>query len=328
MISMLLCRRAVITAIAIVAGTLLSAPSSGHDTRKLESLTVEQARELVAKKQPPLFDSTGAWLSLDGLKTLSPEVAAVLVEPAEPLSLDGLTKLSPETAAVLAKHKPVGGFGYADLRLNGLKTISPAAAEALAAHQGMILLSSLEKLDSLPLAKKLAAQWGELRLGLTELAPEIAAELAKNAGVAEDKTQPGIIHRRADRAPSVLRLDNLRSLSPETAESLSKHSGVLVLNGLKSLNPIVATSLAKRTGALVLNGLPSLSTEAAAALAEFSGELVLKAITELPPDAAAALAKHKGRLHLTGLTAISPETRAALQGHANLLLPRQVPSGP
>jgi hypothetical protein len=40
------------------------------------------------------------------------------------------------------------------------------------------------------------------------------------------------------------------------------------------------------------------------------------------------LAKHKGRLHLTGLTAISPETRAALQGHANLLLPRQVPSGP
>jgi len=67
--------------------------------------------------------------------------------------------------------------------------------------------------------------------------------------------------------------------------------------------------------------------ESAAALAEFPGELVLKAITELPPDAAAALAKHKGRLHLTGLTAISPETRAALQGHANLLLPRQVPSG-
>ena len=32
----------------------------------------------------------------------------------------------------LAKHKPVGGFGYADLRLNGLKSISAEAAEALA----------------------------------------------------------------------------------------------------------------------------------------------------------------------------------------------------
>jgi hypothetical protein len=328
MISIPTYRRALVAAIAIVACTLLSASSSGQDARKLESLTVEQARELVAKKQPPLVDSTGSWLSLDGLKTLSPEVAAVLVEPAEQLSLDGLTELSPETAAVLAKHKPVGGFGYADLRLNGLKTISPAAAEALAAHQGMILLSSLEKLNSMPLAKKLAAQWGELRLGITELSPEIAAELAKNAGVAEDKTRPGVIHRRADRAPSVLRLDNLRSLSSETAEALSKHSGVLVLNGLVSLDPTVATSLAKRSGTLVLNGLPSLSTEAAAALAEFPGELVLKAITEISPETAAALAKHKGRLHLTGLNAISPETRAALQGHANLLLPRQVPPGP
>ena len=90
----------------------------------------------------------------------------------------------------------------------------------------------------------------------------------------------------------------------------------------------IELGIAETHQTLVLNGLPSLSTEAAAALAEFPGELVLKAITELPPDAAAALAKHKGRLHLTGLTAISPETRAALQGHANLLLPRQVPSGP
>jgi hypothetical protein len=69
-------------------------------------------------------------------------------------------------------------FGYADLRLNGLKTISPEAAEALAAHQGKVLLYSLEKLDSIPLAQKLARQWGELRLGLTELSAPIAAEPA------------------------------------------------------------------------------------------------------------------------------------------------------
>jgi len=328
MITMPPCRRAVIAAITIIACVLVQGPSRAQDVSKLESLTVEQARELLAKKPPPVHDFFGVWLSLDGLATLTPEVAEVLVEPAGGLSLNGLTELSPQTAAVLAKHKPIGGFGYADLRLNGLKTISPAAAEALAAHQGMVMLHSLEKLDSLPLAKKLAAQWGELRLGLTELSPEIAAELAKNEGVAEDKTRPGVVHRRADRASSVLRLDNLQSLSPNAAEALAGHKGVLVLNGLVALEPAVAASLAKRSGTLVLNGLPSLSTPTAAALAEFPGELVLKGITKLEPDTAEALAAHKGRLHLTGLTAISPETRAALQGHANLLLPRQVPSGP
>jgi hypothetical protein len=313
---------------AMAACLYLAAPAFGLDSSTITTLTVEQARELMAKKLQSTGGLDGGFGSLDALTTLDPEVAEVLVEFPGAISVNGLTELSPATAAVLARHKPVGQFGHADLRLNGLKTIAPEAAEALAAHQGMVLLYSLEKLDSLPLAKKLAAQWGELRLGITELSPEIAAELARNAGVAEDKTRPGVVHRRADRAASVLRLDNLRSLSPETAEALSKHSGVLVLNGLESLDPAVATSLAKRTGTLVLNGLPSLSTEAAAAIAEFPGELVLKAITELPPGAAAALAKHKGRLHLTGLTAISPETSAALKSHANVLLPRSLAVSP
>ena len=315
--------------VAIAACSCLIPVARAEDSSTLTSLTVEQAREVIAAKpRVVLHELDGGFVSFDALTSLSPEVAEVLVAFEGQLSFKGLTELSPETAAALAKHKPVGGFGYADLRLNGLKSISAEAAEALATHQGKVLLYGLEKLDSIPLAKKLAAQWGELRLGITDLSPEIAAELAKNAGVAEDKTRPGIIHRRADRASSVLRLDNLRSLSPETAEALSKHSGVLVLNGLVSLDPPVATSLAKRTGTLVLNGLPSLSTEAAAALAEFSGELVLKAITELPPEAGAALAKHKGRLHLTGLTVISPETRAALQSHANVLLPRSLAASP
>jgi len=315
--------------VAIAACSCLIPAARAEDSSTLTSLTVERAREVIAAKpRVVLHELDGGFVSFDALTSLSPEVAEVLVAFEGQLSFKGLTELSPETAAALAKHKPVGGFGYADLRLNGLKSISAAAAEALATHQGKVLLYGLEKLDSMPLAKKLAAQWGELRLGITDLSPEIAAELAKNAGVAEDKTRPGVIHRRADRAPSVLRLDNLRSLSPETAEALSKHSGVLVLNGLVSLDPPLATSLAKRTGTLVLNGLPSLSTEAAVALAEFSGELVLKGITELPPDAAAALAKHKGRLHLTGLTAISPETRAALQSHANVLLPRSLAASP
>jgi hypothetical protein len=312
--------------------------------KKLTSLTLEQANEWAAIKQPPReFTIDGAWDTLDALTTLTPEVAEALVKHEGPLSLNGLTELSPEVAAALAKHAPSKSFGYADLRLNGLKSISPQAAEALAAHQGKVLLYSLEKLDSIPLAQKLARQWGELRLGITELSPAIAAELAKHRGTEEDKTRPGVIFRRQDGAASVLRIDNITSLSPETAEALAAHEGVLVLNDLTSLPPAVAASLAKRvgnsnpvrsngssltakrTGTLVLNGLETLSTESSVALAAFTGELVLKALTELTPDTAAALAKHPGRLHLTGLTKLSPETNTALQAHKNLLLPRPLP---
>jgi hypothetical protein len=300
-----------------------------QDSSKLTSLTVEQARAVMVKKPGMVHSIDGGFASFDALTTLTPEVAEVLVKHEGALSFNGLTEISPETAAVLAKHAPSKAFGYADLRLNGLKTLSPMAAEALATHQGKVLLHSLEKLDSVPLAQKLARQWGELRLGVQDLSPQIAAELAKHRGTEEDKTRPGVTFRRQDGAASVLRIDNITSLSPETAEALAAHEGVLVLNDLTSLPPAVAASLAKRvgnsktkrTGTLVLNGLETLSTESATALAAFTGELVLKAIAELTPETAAALAQHKGRLHLTGLVKLSPETRAALQGHANLLLP-------
>jgi len=303
----------------------------------LTSLTPEQARGWAALENLPRESTLdGTWHTLDKVGSLSPEAAAELVKPKRQLSLNGLTELSPEIAAILARHPAAGGFGSADLRLNGLKGLSPEAAEALAAHEGKVLLYGLERLDSVPLARKLARQWGELRLGVTQLSPEIAAELAKHRGTEEDKTRPGLVLRRQDGAASVLRLDNIRSLSVEAAEALAAHEGVLVLNGLESLVPAVAAALARRTGnaktnrpgTLVLNGLPAISPEAATALAAFPGELVLKAITELSSEGAAALARHKGRLHLTGLERISPAALESLRGHPNVLLPRPLPPAP
>lgn len=302
-------------------------PSVAWNT--LPTLSLEHAREWAALANPPrerVIDGH-IWHTLDGLTTLTPEVAEEIVKPRFPLSLNGLTELSPAVAAVLAKHE-LDNDWVGDLRLNGLKTLSPEAAQALAGHRGNVRLDSLESLDSVPLAQKLARQKGELRLGLRQLSPAIAAELAKHRGFDSNNSKSNP-RGRIDGAASVLRLDNIESLSPETAEALAAHEGVLVLNGLVSLDPAVAASLAKRTGssktkrtgALVLNGLPALSTDAAAALAAFPGEIVLKAITELSPETAAALAKHKGRLHLTGLVKPIPETLAALKSHPQVLLP-------
>lgn len=285
------------------------------DPAKLVELTVEQAEVLVAKK---------GRLSLPGLTSLSAEAAAVLARHEGELELNSLTELSGEAAAGLSTHAAVPGFARSDLYLNGIRHLSVQAAEALAAHKGCVSLHGLESLDSLPLAKKIAAQWGEVRLGLTTLTPEVAAELARSRGVSEDRSRPGVVLRRGDKSASILRFDRLTSLSTEVAQALVGADGVLVLNGLEKLEAGAAEQLALRKGTLVLNGIKELSVETAAALSAFPGELVLKALPSLPPGGAAALARHKGRLYLTGLKSLTEADRQVLGKHPNLVLPREI----
>ena len=284
------------------------------DPAKLVELTVEQAEVLVAKK---------GRLSLPGLTWLSAESAAVLARHEGELELNGLTELSGAAAAGLSKHAAVPGFARSDLYLNGIRHLSVQAAEALAAHKGCVSLHGLESLDSLPLATKIAAQWGEVRLGVSTLAPEVAAELARSRGVSEDRSRPGVVIRRGDKAASILRFDRLTSLGKEVAQALAGADGVLVLNGLEKLEANAAEQLALHKGTLVLNGIKELSVETAAALAVFPGELVLKALPRLPPGGAAALARHKGRLYLTGLASLTDADRQILEKHPNLVLPRE-----
>jgi len=250
-----------------------------------ENLTSAQAEKLVTGKK--------GTVALNQLKALSPEVAAVLARYDEELSLDGLETLSPEAAAALAKHKASARFGTADISLDGLTQLAPDTAAALATHQGALALKSLRTLDSLPLAQKLARQWGELQLnGLTTLTPEIAVVLATNEGVLVDRTRPGVEQRRADHAASVLRFDSLTAIAPASAGALAKQKGVLVLNGLTGLAPDTAAALAKHEGTLVLNGLTTLSVECAKDLAHCPSALVLKGLTVLPPEARTALYAH------------------------------------
>ncbi|NCY01673.1 MAG: hypothetical protein EBX36_01880 [Planctomycetia bacterium] len=73
------------------------------------------------------------WLSLGGLKTLSPEVASALAMHDGPLLLDGLTEISPDVARSLATHS-------GELSLAGLKTLGDEARAALATHEGPVVL--------------------------------------------------------------------------------------------------------------------------------------------------------------------------------------------
>jgi hypothetical protein len=280
---------------------------------KVSSLTVEQAREYATRKAPLRFDA---------LVALDPAAAAELAKHEGMICFAALAELSPEAAQALAARKPMKGFGQFDLEFRTLRHITPETAAALATHVGNLRLPAIERLDSPELARKLAGQWGELKVGVTELSPEIAAILATNEGVYEDKTRPGVVLRRADQSRSVLWFAGLKQLEPAVAEALAAQQGVLVLNELADLDPAAAASLAKRNGgSLILNGLELLSPETAAALAAYDGEIALRALPEISPAAATALAAHRGRLHLTGLVNPPPETLAILQKHPQVRLP-------
>ena len=82
-------------------------------------------------------------LELNGLRSLSIEVARELVRHHGYLSLRGLTVLSPAAADVLA------GIGEHTLDLSGLRDISDDVVEALAKHKGSLGLEGLERLSAL-----------------------------------------------------------------------------------------------------------------------------------------------------------------------------------
>lgn len=123
------------------------------DTSKLSVLTVAQAETLVDCRTNLLLDGLTSvspevaqvlgghgqgMLFLRGLKTLSPEVAAALATHTQgAVFLDGLTTLSLEIATPLALHK-------GDLILSGVTELSPEAARAIVSHQGRLYLGSLQ----------------------------------------------------------------------------------------------------------------------------------------------------------------------------------------
>ena len=139
---------------AIAACSCLIPVARAEDSSTLTSLTVEQAREVIAAKpRVVLHELDGGFVSFDALTSLSPEVAEVLVAFEGQLSFKGLTELSPETAAALAEFS-------GELVLKAITELPPEAGAALAKHKGRLHLT-----------------------GLTVISPETRAALQSHANV-------------------------------------------------------------------------------------------------------------------------------------------------
>jgi hypothetical protein len=270
------------------------------------------------------------FLFLDDVTDISPEAARKLAEFPGQVSLNGLTEASPELVRALGD--------LTKRSLKGVTSLSPEAAAAVV--EGFRGASLKLNLTSLPAetAKELArGTRNDLFLDrLTELSDEAAAALGEcnvtnlwlrgltdlSAGAAK-----GLASIKGRTLGPTLRLDSLRSLSPEAAEALAASDITsLELTGLETLSAETARALARSkafTGSLP--GLTELSADAAAALGTFAGKkaggdnpntLNLFGLTTLSPEAARGLAAFKGKLELDGLAEIDADAAAALAQYA------------
>jgi hypothetical protein len=180
----------------------LTPEQARKQARKLVTLSVEQARQLVERK-------SGYILSIDGLKSLDVDVAKVLARSQNNwLFLNGLKTIDAETAKSLAGYK--GHLGLNDvisldvdtiralaeveragLFFDGMPTIDTEAAEAISRFRGGLL-----RLD-----------------GLTALDADTASVVARTKA-------------------NTLALNKLRTIDPETAKSLLQFRGVFHFTAL------------------------------------------------------------------------------------------------
>jgi hypothetical protein len=267
-------------------------------------LFLDDVTELSPEAAAALAGFPGS-VSLDGLTEVSPELVKALGD-LNKRSLKGVTALSPEAAAAV-----VEGFRGASLTLNLTSLRADTAKELAQGRRNDLFLDRLTQLSDEAAAALGGSSLTNLWLrGLTDLSPGAAKGLAALKA-------PGNL------GPT-LRLDSVRSLSPEAAEAFAASNiTYLELIGLETLSVGTARALARSkafTGSLP--GLTTLSADAAAALGSFAGnksggdKLNLFGLTTLDAEAARGLAAFRGNLELDGLTEIDPETAAALATYA------------
>lgn len=267
-------------------------------------LFLDDVTELSPEAAQPLAGFPGT-VSLNGLTEVSPELLRALGDLSK-RSLKGVTSLSPEAAAAM-----VEGFRGASLTLNLTSLQADTAKELAQGRRNDLFLDRLTELSDEAAAALGGSSLTNLWLrGLTDLSPGAAKGLAAL--------------KAAGNLGPTLRLDSLRSLSPEAAEAFAASNiTYLELIGLETLSADTARALARSkafTGDL--RSLTTLSADAAAALGTFAGnksrggKLNLFGLTTLDAEAARGLAAFRGNLELDGLIEIDPETAAALATYA------------
>ena len=308
-----------ILCLAVLVGAAVVSAAAGQPANiapgRIESLTVEQAEQIVTKESP------ARGIYLNKITELPAAAAAVLARHAGPLiSLPALERLSPEAAAALAPHN-------GDLQFPKLTELPVDVARGLASHKGQLALPSVTNLTT-EAAVALAPHTGMLELGSVELPADVARALAEHAGPIHLPALTSLsslplarkFGRQGQDKPDgflFVRLESLKSLSKEMAEALgppmAKKNHWLVI-GIETLPEDVADALARTWHIVAFARLSNLTAEAATALGKYRmGQIILPEVKAMPVEVAAALAKVNTHiLALNGLEEVPPEVERAM----------------
>jgi hypothetical protein len=328
------------------AVTSLSAESAKALAGHKKSLSFPKLAGLAADAAQALARHEGGSLTLNGLPTVSPEVAKALVDYKGDLHLDGAKEVSADAAAVLAGRKGaihLGGLtsltsiplaqklgGQNFMNLNALATVSDDVGRALFMSpdaKSIELYLGLKEL-SLGTAKAMGERGrtvgAHFHMNELESIPdEIAEALSCKAAIRCSK-----VTMLSDRAAKALNQFNhshmyaLSDVSNEALEMFSKRQGFMI-HGLKKLDcvPFASTVMSNNSSFLDLNQLATISDEAADALAKDAirsnrGVVPLPALKSLNSVALAeVLAAQKGNLRLPKLEKVSDAALGALVAH-------------
>lgn len=232
------------------------------------------------------------------------------------------TGISPHAAGEL------GGYPGDKIKFDKPVTLSVAAAEGISKFRGTLKFQALMQLRD-NAAAKLANAAVEVGYYSTRCAalPRVALSrhgivVVKDKCVSVEKLSrlleaphlnfshltnisAPVARLLADGHVGTLTFSGVRSISPEVAESLSRHRGGIAFDGLERLTPRVAIKLAALNGFLAFRKLRSLSAAAAVGLARHKGRLILDGLESLPSKTAASLQEHSGDLSLTRLQHLS-----------------------
>lgn len=198
-----------------------------------------------------------SWIVLDGLTSLTPELAKALARGGA-LSLKGVKKLDKDTAKELARHKLY-------LHLSGVEEASDEVIEALSETKASLFLDSLQHVSNDALEKLISFREGILSLGIRQL----------------DEKQGQIIERYRGKE---LWLDSVPALTDPVAGSLSLVPCFLSLKSVRQFSEAACARLARRTEGWILAGNLNLSENGFKALFPDArtGELRLAGWIELP----------------------------------------------
>ena len=264
-------------------------------------------------------DDWGAGVELPGVRSLTAAAAAELAGCQALLSLPALDELPVESARALAAHEGIG------IVLGGLAKLPPDVAEAIANARSMqgLLFPDLIRLDSEPLARRLARQDHVFLPRVSRIEPAILEALRGNDGGELalphlETVSPAAAKAMVGGGYYWLSLP-AAAIEPAAAEILAGHNGQLVLTGATPPRPATAAALAAHRGSIRLPRVARLTPDVAEAFAPHGGPLIFESVSRLSPAAAEALGRHRGSLILAVLTEVSPEVAAGLARSRELL---------